>query len=31
MQTAVGRAVVLAAWIILHDEDFPRLTTCYIL
>lgn len=30
METAAGRAVVLAAWIILPDEDFPRLTTCYI-
>lgn len=31
MQTEVGTALVLTAWIIRHDEDFPRLTTCYIL
>lgn len=23
-------AVVRTAWIIKHDEDFPRLTTCYV-
>lgn len=28
--TADGRATILTAWIIRHDEDFPRLTTCYI-
>ena len=28
----VGRstATVLSAWIVRHGEDFPRLTTCYI-
>ena len=31
MQTKVGAALVLTAWIIRQDEDFPRLTTCYIL
>jgi hypothetical protein len=31
MTTEVGSAVVLTAWIIRHGEDFPRLTTCYIL
>ena len=31
MQTETGSAVVLTAWIIRHSEDFPRLTTCYIL
>jgi len=25
-----GNATVLSAWIIRHGEDFPRLTTCYI-
>ncbi|MDD5199835.1 MAG: hypothetical protein PHC88_08530 [Terrimicrobiaceae bacterium] len=30
MQTAAGSAVVLTAWIVRHGEDFPRLTTCYI-
>ena len=31
MQTEIGSALVLTAWIIRHSEDFPRLTTCYIL
>jgi len=31
MQTDGGTALVLTAWIIRQDEDFPRLTTCYIL
>jgi hypothetical protein len=30
LQTAKGSAVILTAWIIRHGEDFPRLTTCYI-
>ncbi|KYC38418.1 hypothetical protein WA1_37210 [Scytonema hofmannii PCC 7110] len=25
------QAVVRSAWIIRHEEDFPRLTTCYVL
>jgi hypothetical protein len=25
------RAMVRSAWIVRRDEDFPRLTTCYIL
>ena len=29
--TAKGRASVLTAWIVRNGEDFPRLTTCYIL
>jgi len=24
-------AIVRSGWIILHHEDFPRLTTCYVL
>ena len=28
--TAKGTAIILSAWIIRHGEDFPRLTTCYI-
>ncbi len=28
--TPKGTAVVLSAWIIRYGEDFPRLTTCYI-
>ena len=30
MTTARGTAVVLTAWIVRNGEDFPRLTTCYI-
>jgi hypothetical protein len=30
MVTRRGSATVLTAWIVLHNEDFPRLTTCYI-
>lgn len=30
MTTAKGSAVILTAWIIVNGEDFPRLTTCYI-
>ncbi len=26
-----GRASVQSSWIILHGEDFPRLTSCYVL
>src|SRR3954453_5560411 len=29
--TPVGRATVRSAWIIRAGEDFPRLTTCYVL
>jgi hypothetical protein len=31
METTVGSAAVLTAWIVRHGEDFPRLATCYIL
>ena len=31
LATDLGNATVLTAWIIRKDEDFPRLTTCYIL
>ena len=31
LTTAKGTATVLTAWIIRHNEDFPRLITCYIL
>jgi hypothetical protein len=27
----LSRALVRTAWIIKHDEDFPRLTTCFCL
>lgn len=30
LTTGKGTAVVLSAWIIRHGEDFPRLTTCFI-
>jgi len=30
MATKKGRAVVLSVWIVRYGEDFPRLTTCYI-
>ena len=29
--TPAGRATIRAAWIVRTGEDFPRLTTCYIL
>ncbi|MGL6096533.1 MAG: DUF6883 domain-containing protein, partial [Fimbriiglobus sp.] len=29
--TAVGVATIRVAWIVKTDEDFPRLTTCYVL
>lgn len=29
--TPTGRAVVRAAWIVRTGEDFPRLTTCYLI
>ena len=25
------KALIRSAWIVLKDEDFPRLTTCYVL
>jgi hypothetical protein len=30
LATTKGAAIVLSAWFIRHGEDFPRLTTCYI-
>ncbi len=29
--TDVGDAIVRTSWIIRRDEDFPRLTSCYVL
>jgi hypothetical protein len=29
--TSAGRAMVRSAWIIRAGEDFPRLTTCFVL
>jgi len=31
LTTARGTAMVLTVWIVRHEEDFPRLITCYIL
>jgi hypothetical protein len=31
MGTTKGSATVVTAWIVRRGEDFPRLTTCYIL
>ena len=31
MASGGGRATVMTGWIVLHNEDFPRLTTCYII
>ena len=31
MQTAIGSARVRSCWIILASEDFPRLTSCYVI
>lgn len=31
MTTAMGQAKIRSTWIILRQEDFPRLTSCYIL
>jgi hypothetical protein len=30
MMTALGVARIRSAWIVLRNEDFPRLVTCYI-
>ena len=30
MSTAVGTATVRSGWIVRHGEDFPRLTSCYV-
>jgi len=31
IKTDVGVANVRSGWIVQRDEDFPRLTTCYVL
>ena len=31
LSTSKGTATVVSGWIVRHGEDFPRLTTCYIL
>jgi hypothetical protein len=30
LTTRTGSATILSAWIIRRNEDFPRLTTCFI-
>jgi hypothetical protein len=30
LTTKKGSATVLSAWIVRHNEDFPRLTTCFM-
>lgn len=31
VERAGRKAALRSGWIIRHDEDFPRLTTCYVL
>ena len=31
LTTTVGTAPVRSGWIVLHDENIPRLTTCFVL
>ena len=31
LTTLKGTAIILSAWIVRQDEDFPRLVTCFIL
>jgi hypothetical protein len=31
LRTFAGQAIVRSGWIIRHGEDFPRLTTCFVL
>ena len=31
MTTSRGSAIVLTGWIILRNDDFPKLTTCHII
>ncbi|MGC8989027.1 MAG: DUF6883 domain-containing protein [Verrucomicrobiia bacterium] len=31
LETVMGRHRIRSGWIVKHDEDFPRLTTCYVL
>ncbi|MGH7950936.1 MAG: DUF6883 domain-containing protein [Limisphaerales bacterium] len=30
LETATGSRLVRSGWIVRHNEDFPRLTTCFI-
>jgi len=31
METEAGIATVRSGWIVSHDEEFPRLTSCWVL
>lgn len=31
MQTETGKATIRSAWIVRRGENFPRLTSCYVL
>lgn len=31
LETSAGRGRIRSGWIVKHDQDFPRLTTCYVL
>jgi hypothetical protein len=31
MKSSSGKAIVRSSWIVLAGENFPRLTTCYVL
>lgn len=31
LTTSAGTATVRSAWIVRKDEDFPRLTSCYVI
>ncbi len=31
MKREAGEATIRTSWIVLTDEDFPRLTSCYVL
>ena len=31
LATTAGSAIVRSVWIARHGEDFPRLTTCYVM
>jgi hypothetical protein len=31
LEVAARRHQVRSGWIVRHDEDFPRLTTCYVI
>jgi hypothetical protein len=30
LRTSAGQATLRSSWIVVHEEDFPRLTTCFV-